>query len=327
MTHVRLVGPDDNGRNLVVATAEGEHYSLPVTEELRALVTHVAGPDGATVPSLPPREVQRRIRAGMTAEELARLAGVSLESVTRYEAPVLAERAYITELARATRVGRDPSAPILGEIVSDRLAVRHVPGTSISWDAWRATGTPWRVAVTYVHAGRAIQAVWTFDHRARTVVAEDPESRWLTETEVLDAPPRPRHLATVARESATPLEALEIAEAETSGDPRGTRTPEPSAPVSTEDLLAELQAKRGVREQIADDVEDDEEFEGFGPLHMREADVGFAAGGASRSVSHRTIGGSPEGARPRGGSRRAGRTGRASMPSWDEIVFGAKSDD
>jgi hypothetical protein len=310
MTHVRLVGPDDDGSNLLVATAEGEQFSLPVTEELRALVTHAVGADGTPVPTLPPREVQRRLRAGFTSEDLSRLSGVPVESIRRYEEPILAERAYIAELARATRVGRDPSAPILGELVMDRLASRGVRGAAISWDAWRVAGSPWRVAVAWDAGQGTVRAMWTFDHLARTVFAEDADARWLTEVDLLDAPAPRRHLSPVRHPESAPAaspDSRDDAPFEGQAD-----EPREAAGPRTE-LLAALQAKRGVREPIVDDEVDEEEFEGFGPLHLREAEVGFASGGSSPTRA--------------GASRKHARGGRVQVPRWDEIVFGATSDE
>jgi len=311
MAHVRLVGPDGDGQNLVVATAEGERFSLPVTEELRTLVTHVEAADGTSVPFLPPREIQRRLRAGFTSEDLSRLSGVPLESIRRYEDPILAERSFIAELAKATHVGRDPSSPILGELVMDRLASRGIPGASVTWDAWRAAGSPWRVALAYAKGDATVQAVWTFDHQVRTITADDAESRSLTETDILDSPVSPRHLAPVGRPVAPrPLAPRPAAP----GDPEEAT----EAPQTADGLLEELQAKRGVREAVSEALgEDDEEFEGFGPMHLREAEVGFASGGSAS-------------ARPRArpsASKRQGRGGRAPMPKWDEIVFGATTDE
>jgi hypothetical protein len=342
MTHVRLVGPGDGGRNLVVATAEGEEFSLPVTEELRALVTHAIGADGTPIPTLPPREVQRRLRAGFTSEDLSRLSGVPVENIRRYEDPILAERAYIAELARSTRVGRDPSSPILGELVMDRLASKGVRGAAIAWDAWRVAGTPWRVAVAWDAGQGTVRAMWTFDHLARTVVAEDADARWLTEVDLLDIPTPRRHLSPVRQPDAAPSAPLPsthpdrrvgtpgdgVSSGAGSPDPRDDapldgQIDTPRAPGPTTELLAELQAKRGVREPIVNDEEDEEEFEGFGPLHLREAEVGFASGGSFRPTNG--VDGPPSSRRS--STRRHPRGARVQVPRWDEIVFGASTDE
>jgi len=319
MTHVKLVGPGEGGRNLVVEAADGARFSLPVTDELKALVTHVEAADGTRVPVLPPREIQRRLRAGFTAERLSELSGVPVEGIRRYEAPIVAERAFIAELARAAPVRREPGSPVLGDLVMDRLASRGIPGASITWDAWRPAGEPWRVGLAYEKGGTTVQAVWTFDHQLRTVIAEDAESRSLTETDVPTAPSTPRHLAAVGRPVApSPTEPAAPPEPETPEAFDGeadTATPEGAEgnPEEDGDLLDRLQAKRGVREAVresSEEAEEDDEFEGFGP-QLREAEVGFAAGGAS----------------PRARTRRGGRTGRAPMPKWDEIVFGTSTDE
>jgi hypothetical protein len=98
------------------------------------------------------------------------------------------------------------------------------------------------------------------------------------------------------------------------------------APLTTEELLVELQAKRGVREAVVEAVDedaDDEEFEGFGPVRMREAEGAFASGRSFRPS------GGGEGSSPtrRTSPRRHPRTGRVAVPRWDEIVFGARTDE
>ena len=48
---------------------------------------------------LAPREIQAQIRAGLTAEDVARVTGASLEYIRRFEGPVIAEREYVVESA------------------------------------------------------------------------------------------------------------------------------------------------------------------------------------------------------------------------------------
>lgn len=298
MTMLRVIGSAPEGGALVLASDDGERFTLPVTDELRnALRNAPAAQEHSQALSMSPREIQRRIRAGLTAAELAELTGLDLDTLARYEAPVLAERSYIAELARSTRVGREAGSPMLGELVTDRLASRGVTLDRVRWDAWRAAQGPWHVGVEYPVDGRSTQAVWTFDHGARTVEAQDDESRWLTETELLDVPMARRHLSPV------PVGAPAAAPSPTATVTPLHGSPEPEP--STEELLDGLASKRGTREPVESPLAEDEEFEGFGPAQAREA-------GRSRAAS---------------GGRRGGRkSGRASVPSWDEIVFGATSE-
>ena len=99
----------------------------------------------------------------------------------------------------------------------------------------------------------------------------------------------------------------------------------------TEALLDDLDARRGSREtpEDVDDDHDDELFEGFGPANQRSAEVGFGqsmphpAGSALRPEPEAAA----EPAEPATEElEKPTRKGRASVPSWDEIVFGARHD-
>lgn len=331
MTHVRLVGPANDGHDLLVSTDGGDEFMLPVTEELKRAVAIAEDGAEGEVASLSPKEIQRRIRAGFTAEELAELAGVPLASIERYEGPILAERAYITELARATRVGRETGAPALGEVVTDRLASRGIPAKALTWDAFRVSPEPWRVVARFLDGARTVEAVWTYHHAARSIVADDERSRWLTETELMDLAAPPRQFARLQPPSA--FEDLPESP-RAGGHLRAVGAPPApeSAPPSTEDLLADLQSKRGTRE-VVDLDEDDEAFEGFGPLNVREAEFSVASGGEALSADGSAASASGDAAAPashapapRASGSRSKRNGRAHVPSWDEIVFGAKGD-
>jgi hypothetical protein len=351
MTRVKLVGPAADGQHLIVATETGEEYSLAITEQLRSAVRHArvaaqALSDAESdAPSMSPKVVQQRIRAGLNAAELAELSGMPIASLEKYEAPVLAERAYIAELARSTRIGRDSGSPVLGDLVTDRLAGRGVDVENLAWDAWREEGEPWQVCVDFRIEDRNIRALWSFDHTSRTVTAEDEEARWLTETELLDVPIPRRHLSSVRSDdeaNVRPLyESRPVVPAvgsESEHDDVDAATPT-SAPSSTELLLEDLDGKRGTRDTLAfdldgDDDDDDGSFEGFGPAaKAREADVGFTAdrntamphpAGSGHASDEPAPASSP--VTPAMGEKKPAKKGRASVPSWDEIVFGAKND-
>jgi hypothetical protein len=358
MTRVNLVGPADDGLHLVVETDTGDQFDLAITDELRHAVRYARPKpsyDDADDASgaLTPKEIQQRIRAGLTAAELAELTGTPVEQFEKFEPPVIAERAYVAELARTTRIGRDPSAPMLGELVVDRLAARGVNITEIVWDAWREVDELWQVAVDFGADTRTVRAQWTFDHSSRTLTAEDDEARWLTETELLDVPIPRRHLAAVpsAEDDATPLpehRPTMPAAVEPAGGEDDEQGADGAAQVNpTESLLEDLDARRGSREAIVDDEDEDDDseaFEGFGPAsqqgnHQRSADVGFGSSMPHPAGSARRHDDPP--AAPTSASvedeadpptreldnvDKPSRRGRASVPSWDEIVFGARHD-
>ncbi len=337
----------DDGEHLILATADGDEFELELTDDLRRTVAltrpRASDDDGdSAASSLSPREIQQRIRAGLNAQELAELTGEPVEALERYEAPVLAERAYIAELARGTRIGRESGAPVLADLVTDRLASRGVDPETVVWDAWREQDQPWSVAADYRVDGRGVRALWAFDHTARAVTAQDDESRWLTETELLDVPIPKRHLSAVRSvEDDAPLDQsrpLMPAAVDAADEP-------PVEPSATELLLEDLQERRGLREDIDDaaiDDDDEDTFEGFGPANRaREAEVGFSPRPSGTSMPHPAGSArrpqaeagpkAPTEAEPSSRDEKAepkapARRGRASVPSWDEIVFGAKND-
>ncbi|WP_296664393.1 septation protein SepH [Demequina sp.] len=357
MTRLTLVGPSEDGLHLMVETESGDRLELPLSDELRHAVRYTratvptahAGQDADDdAPTLSPREIQQRIRAGLSGAELAELTGASLTTIEKYEAPVAAERQYIADLARETRIGRDPSAPQLGELVTDRLAARGVDPETVTWDAWREQDEPWNVAADYRVSGRSVRALWTFDHTARTVTAEDEEARWLSETELLDVPIPRRHLSAVrdALEGRVPpLQASRPPAPVTDATPvvkeAGAEVTDDTAesaivlprPVETQTelLLEDLDLRRGTRESVAEpdegDDADDDAFEGFGPARRaRQAETGFAHPAARPKAEQTRPVATVRAPSEESTERRGGKRGRASVPSWDEIVFGAKND-
>ena len=374
MSELTLVGLDDDGEHVVLEGPDGQRFRVPIDEALRAAVRrdrpHLEQARVEATGTLPPREIQARVRAGQTAEEIAEASGMPVEIVRRYDGPVLAERAWIAEQARATRIGHEPSSPVLGDLVADRLATREV--RDMSWDAFRAGAGSWTIEVRFAVGGADRSARWTYDAADRRVRALDDEARWLSETELPDAPVR-RHLAPVrdrvfdveVEDALRPL--LASVDLPVTAEPDVEDEP-------THALLDDLAGRRGLRQEVDPDADDDEEFPGFGPQHAFDFDnpeltvpaahppashpeeardarvlqmptkpagaeaaelAGHPAGGTASAgegagladdaddpghgTAHDTV---PD--VPHDGPRARGKRGRASVPSWDEIVFGAR---
>jgi hypothetical protein len=211
MQHLRLVGVHEDGLHLLLADDDGNRFSLPLDEGLRAaarrdrprlgqLQIEVSG-------ALRPKDVQSMIRAGLTAEEVAERAGWSVEKVHRYEGPILAEREHVAGLARQTRLrargGSHGAAPTLDARVTERLRSREIDEGSASWDSRRTDKSAWTVLLVFNAGGRQREAAWQFDPLARTLSAVDDEARWLSEDEDVQAPgpiPAP-HLTAPTRPS------------------------------------------------------------------------------------------------------------------------------
>jgi hypothetical protein len=185
MHDLRLVGVHEDGEHLLLSNAEGERFLLTVDDALRAAVRrdrpHLGQLQIEIEGGLRPRDVQARIRAGATAEEVAGLAGWPVEKVRRYEGPILAEREHVAGLAREVRLRRRGGSVTLGSEVARRLTARGVDPDQVRWDSWRVEGDPWTIVVTFPAGGRERSARWHLDLAGRSVTPGDDEARWLSE--------------------------------------------------------------------------------------------------------------------------------------------------
>src|ERR1700690_514210 len=111
MQELRLVAVREDGTYAVLAVpGRGGRFVLPIDDRLRTVArgqfSRLAQYEIEVENPLRPKEIQDRIRAGETAEEIADAAGIPVERIRRFEGPVLAERAYIADQAQAASVGR-----------------------------------------------------------------------------------------------------------------------------------------------------------------------------------------------------------------------------
>ena len=208
---LRLVALTPTGSHLVLEGSDRAQYRVPVDHRLAAALRAPDRPrtrqlEIAVESQLSPREIQTRVRAGQSVEEVAAAAGITAERIERYAAPVLAERAHVVELAHRAPARRATggTAPALGEIVARRMTDQDVGPDSVTWDAFRSDDDRWTVRLTYLAADRERVASWAFDPRGRVLAAADDEARWLVEgtgadRERDDPPAAVRRLAAVPR--------------------------------------------------------------------------------------------------------------------------------
>jgi hypothetical protein len=111
----------------------------------------------AEVPNvLTPKEIQSRIRAGASVEQVAGAAGEDAARVERFAHPVLLERSRAAELATASHpvLADGPAVLTLLETVTTALVARGLDPDATSWDAWRNEDGRWTVQLTW-KAGRS----------------------------------------------------------------------------------------------------------------------------------------------------------------------------
>ena len=202
MQDLRLVGTSEDGYLILAALNEQlgeERFRLRIDEDVRTELRYAAlrSTPGAGRASAPtgPREIQARIRAGESAEEVANAAGVPLEKVRRYEGPVLAERQHIAYTAQQCPVRRPSSeragpggrSEPLGEAVAARLGSRGVDREVVEWDAWRREDGRWTVRVGYPSGCARQHADFAYDPASRISVPRDEHARWLLGEEPAEA--------------------------------------------------------------------------------------------------------------------------------------------
>jgi hypothetical protein len=140
---------------------------------------------------LRPRDIQARIRAGETPEDVAAAAQTSVDRIMGFATPVLAERAYQAELARKASVRRrTATGPVghLGQAVEAYLEPHGLGVDDVEWDAWRREDGRWTVLATYLSGAAQQTARFTFDTGGRFVVADNDEARALVGERTAEEP-------------------------------------------------------------------------------------------------------------------------------------------
>ncbi|MHB8341178.1 MAG: septation protein SepH [Mycobacteriales bacterium] len=183
--HLHVVGRSRDGQHLLLAAdPEGRGtYAVLLDARLERVVRGLDPDEDALSETVSPKEIQARLRAGASPEEVARDTGVPLVRVQRYAGPVLSEREQVLDRVRAavlTRPRRGRSARPLGESVAANLAgTAHVRQETQAWSAYRRQDGQWVARLDVVVRGRARRAEWSFDAVAREVVALDPQAAGL----------------------------------------------------------------------------------------------------------------------------------------------------
>ena len=331
MQELRLVAVSEDGSYAILAVpGRSGRFLLPIDERLRTVAkgqfSRLAQYEIEVENPLRPKEIQERIRAGETADQIADAAGIPPDKIRRFEGPILAERQYQAQQAqRATIRGRGDSGPgpRLGDVVAERLAAAGASAEAAEWDSRKRPDGNWQIRLQFVIGGRAGSAEWIYDPRRRHVIPDDdqavrlclPQEEWAAITFA----ERARSTATVTpigsrqhgpfADAGRELErrtAPSVPRAREAGmrDPAlrepGAGTPGVAAPglvVATEpDAAPAASAAKGLTDN------------GDGSQQPGEA-AAAAAGGTDQ-------------ARAPVPAKKSARGRRASVPSWDEIMFG-----
>ena len=326
-----LVGLSEDGATLVLVSDAGEEYTLAADAKLRAALrgehARLGQLEIQMESALRPRDIQARIRAGESPETVAAAAQTTVERIMVFATPVLAERAHVADRAQRSSVRRkagDGPARLLGDAVAERLHARSVDSRTVEWDAWRRQDGRWTLVADYLSGESTRHAEFVYDAPGRFVIAEDDEARWLVGEQSSSKGPQPRaggsprRLTSVGGEDELPLgaDAIDMVN-ETAATPRA----------DSAELAADADEHAAGPTEAGEDVGVDD----TSPVAAAGDADWMAAQTAERSdvpdsppvdegTDAETESGEGEGKPAKKASKKS--RGRASVPSWDEIMFG-----
>lgn len=114
MIQLNLAGLSRDGARMLLVSDDGSQFSLDVDDELRAALrgdhARIGQLEIQMESALRPRDIQARIRAGESPETVAKAAQTSVEQIMPYAAPVLAERAHVADRAQRASLRPSPGA-------------------------------------------------------------------------------------------------------------------------------------------------------------------------------------------------------------------------
>lgn len=364
-TDLRVIGLDDGA--LLVSSDEGGRYRIAIDEVLHSTLRRSTGGPSAVSKVAPREiqtHIRAGMSAdevaaitGAPIEYIRKFEGPVLA-----EREYVIESAL--NVAVHTPLEADAAGgSTFGAVIRDRLADLEASGER--WASWKEPGSGWIVKLSFVANEIDHDARWQYEPKRSALAPLNGEARTLSQQGEMPGGLIPRLRAVVADERAADSSrfdsgafdvmgrSLDSRPQETRGAEAGSaarleavpsaRAGESSAeaneaaisraPVAqvassqTADLLEALRRRRGERESAAwaeseqQDTADDARASHPSTGGIRLIDVPLVDFDELDDDQRSTA---PQ---PFATPRTPAKKGRASMPSWDEIVFGARSDD
>jgi len=183
VTDLRLTGKTPDGFHVTLADNEGNEFTLRISDSLRASVNQqrLSSVPDEDEQFLSVKDIQRRLRLGESAQDIARDSGTSIEKIERFAGPVLQERSFIIDQAHDVIVRRSPGEEpeTLFEVVTSRLAPRDIAEEDLEWNAWRHHDGTWSLSLSYPNSDGHGDAIWKYDPTRRSVTSQDENARWM----------------------------------------------------------------------------------------------------------------------------------------------------
>ncbi|MBF6179429.1 septation protein SepH [Nocardia otitidiscaviarum] len=332
MRELRVIGLTPDSTHIVcIDTETGQKYRLAADDKLRAAARGDLARFGQieieTEATMRPRDIQARIRAGASVEQVTEESGMPASRVERFAYPVLLERQRAAELAQKAHPVRNdgPSVETLIEIVSAAFAERGHNVEVAEWDAWKDEKGYW-VAQLQWQAGRSVIAAhWRYQpdaHGGSVVPLDDPASDLIDP----DFGRALRGLATILPDQNEP-----VAEPAPAPAPAARERVEFEAPAAPR--VSDQQSLDGFYEQrpaVGD---------GTVPAAAPAAPVAPTPAPAAPAAPKEPAAPAPSAPAaeakpaepaaaqpaPKQKPNRAKRGGKAPMPSWEDVLLGVRS--
>ena len=314
MRELAFVGLSDDGTSLVLSSSDGTRYTVPCDDRLDAAVRRDRSRLGQLeipVDGTSPRDIQLRVRHGQSPDDIAAQSGLPDEKILRFAVPVLAEREHVAAQAREVELRDGAAARTVEATVLGTLSEGGVDVDLVEWDAWRREDGRWSLLASWepvesVAVG-ATAALWIYDPAGRTVVADDPASAWLFgehPTVTVETDGRPFLVALPAAD-----DGAELSWGDDVDDPDAAFTAIVERTSGAE--VVDLHDRPPVEPDDSSPLDD--LYDTLPGLARPEKQPATRRG---RRKAARTA--------PTAGDVEHGDKPRATVPSWDEILFGMR---
>ncbi len=355
---------EDGRYLVLATAGRGTRFTLPIDDRLRAAVrgqlSRLGQYEIEVESPLRPKEIQARIRSGETAEEIAETAGIAVDRVRWFEGPVLQEREFMAQQAQRAlvrRAGDQAPGPALGSVVEERLRSRSVDPEEVQWDSWKREDGTWRIRLSFEVATHPYVAEWIFNPQRRHVSPADEDAARLSalddavaEDEDTVTPlvprrarnPEPESQPQPAQPAQQPVQpAQQPAQQPVQPAAQPAQPPE-EQPQPAQQPVQPVQPAQPVQQPAQQPVQPAQpaqpaarvETQAEEPPQPQQAEAGeepaqeepaaeVAVDGSGSAVAAAASDQSQR-AKSRPRKSGSGRGRRASVPSWDEIMFGAR---
>ncbi len=328
MTTLTVVGVEDG--SLILVSESGERFFVPVTENLRDALRKSTS-DKVADARLAPKDIQAHIRKGLSAQQVADLTGEDFHYIQKFEGAVVAEREYMIDQAMRVTVAVRGNTSTFGSSIRQHL--NEISGSEVRWTAWREE-SGWVVELEFLEQGSVRNARWAFDHKKQVLQPINDSGFAMSRHEPLPETPGPALSPVISGPDQTAPERFDsdIFESSDLGEtgpllepvPYGRDQDSPGM-ADTADLLEVLRRKKMEEESASfSDNNSRNSHPATGSVRLVDDGVGEApvtpiteAQGSNDDDDDGDD--DPEPTPP--------KKKRAEMPSWDDIVFGAKGDD